>query len=211
MDDGDERRRTWRWVRRGAGFLCLILLLGLGGGYLWLRTSLPRLDGVLTVAGLEAKVAVLRNPNGIPHIQARSANDAYLALGFVHAQDRLWQMETIRRTGAGRLSEIFGERTLGLDRFIRTLGLYRLAERTFEHLSPRARAAIEAYAKGVNAYLETHQGALAPEYYLLRFSPEPWRPADSLVWGKLMAMRLARNWRDELLRARLSARLGHVD
>ena len=200
---------SWRWVRRGAGLSCLLLLLGLGSGYLWLRTSLPQLDGVLTLTGLGAPVAVLRDRDGIPHIRAESANDAYLALGFVHAQDRLWQMETIRRTGAGRLSEIFGERTLGLDRFMRTLGLYRLAERTFELLSPRVRAAIEAYAKGVNAYLETHEGALAPEYYLLRFRPEPWRPADSLVWGKLMAMRLARNWRDELLRARLSARLGH--
>ena len=187
----------------------LILLLGLGGGYLWLRTSLPQLDGVLTLTGLGAPVAVLRDRNGIPHIQAETANDAYFALGFVHAQDRLWQMETIRRTGAGRLSEIFGERTLRLDRFMRTLGLYRLAERTLELLSPRARAAVEAYAKGVNGYLETHRGALAPEYYLLRLRPEPWRPADSLVWGKLMAMRLAKNWRQELLRARLSARLGH--
>ncbi|MCH8092702.1 MAG: penicillin acylase family protein, partial [Proteobacteria bacterium] len=200
---------SWRWVRRGAGLLCLILLLGLAGGYLWLRTSLPQLDGVLALTGLGAPVTVLRDRDGIPHIRADTANDAYLALGFVHAQDRLWQMETIRRTGAGRLSEIFGGRTLRLDRFMRTLGLYRLAERTFELLSPGARAAIEAYAKGVNAYLETHRGALAPEYYLLRFRPEPWRPADSLVWGKLMAMRLSRNWRDELLRARLSARLGH--
>ena len=200
---------SWRWIRRGAGLLCLILLLGLAGGYLWLRTSLPQLDGVLALTGLGAPVTVLRDRDGIPHIRADTANDAYLALGFVHAQDRLWQMETIRRTGAGRLSEIFGGRTLRLDRFMRTLGLYRLAERTFELLSPGARAAIEAYAKGVNAYLETHRGALAPEYYLLRFRPEPWRPADSLVWGKLMAMRLSRNWRDELLRARLSARLGH--
>ena len=204
-----KRGGSWRWVRCGAGLLCLFLLLGLGGGYLWLRTSLPQLDGVLAVTGLGAPVAILRDRNAIPHIRAESANDAYFALGFVHAQDRLWQMETIRRSGAGRLSEIFGKRTLGLDRFMRTLGLYRLAERTFELLSPSARAAVEAYAKGVNAYLETHQGALAPEYYLLRFRPEPWRPADSLVWGKLMAMRLARNWRDELLRARLSARLGH--
>ncbi len=139
-----KRGRSWRWIRRGAGLLCLILLLGAGGGYLWLRTSLPQLDGVLTVPGLDAPVAVLRDPNAIPHIRAESANDAYVALGFVHAQDRLWQMETTRRAGAGRLSEIFGERTIGLDRFMRTLGLFRLAERTFELLSPEARAAIEA-------------------------------------------------------------------
>jgi penicillin amidase len=210
VDEGMKRGGSWRWVGRGAGLLCLILLLGLGGGYLWLRTSLPQLDGVLAVPGLGAPVAVLRDPNAIPHIRAEAANDAYFALGFVHAQDRLWQMETSRRAGAGRLSEIFGERTIRHDRFMRTLGLYRLAERTFELLSAQARAAIEAYAKGVNAYLKTHQGALAPEYHLLRFDPEPWRPADSLVWGKLMAMRLARNWRDELLRARLSPRLGRA-
>ncbi|MEE8623493.1 MAG: penicillin acylase family protein [Alphaproteobacteria bacterium] len=207
MASGGSSRRIRRRVGVGLGLFGLVLTLALGAGYLWLKTSLPRLDGTLRVAGLEAPVEVLRDDNGIPYIRAKSTHDAYFALGFVHAQDRLWQMEANRRLGSGRLSEVLGQRTVGLDRFMRTLGLYRLAQASFEVLSQQAREAITAYSDGVNAYLEAHEGALAPEFYLLRFRPEPWRPADSLIWGKLMAMRLAGNWRDELLRARLSGRL----
>jgi penicillin amidase len=125
----------------------------------------------------------------------------------VHAQDRLWQMEMMRRLGAGRLSEVVGATTLGLDRYSRTFGLYRLAEAQVERLQPTERALLDAYARGVNAYLDTRTGALPPEFVLLRHAPEPWRPADSLVWAKIMAMQLSRNWQTELLRWRMSKRL----
>ncbi len=207
MASGKSLRRIGRGVVFGLGLFGLVLVLALGAGYLWLRTSLPRLDGTLALEGLKAPVEVLRDGNGIPYIRATSTHDAYFALGFVHAQDRLWQMEFNRRLGSGRLSEVLGQRTVELDRFMRTLGLYRLAQASFETLSQEAREATIAYSAGVNAYLEAHEGAWAPEYYLLRFRPEPWRPADSLTWGKLMALRLAGNWRHELLRARLSRRL----
>lgn len=204
---GKSLRWLWRRVAFGLGLIGLVLVLALGGGYLWLRTSLPRLDGSLALEGLKAPVEVLRDEIGIPYIRATSTHDAYFGLGFVHAQDRLWQMEANRRLGSGRLSEVLGQRAIGIDRFMRTLGLYRLAQASFEVLSQGAREAIVAYTEGVNAYLKAHEGAWAPEYYLLRFRPEPWRPADSLIWGKLMALRLAGNWRHELLRARLSSRL----
>ena len=121
----------------------------------------------------------------------------------MHAQDRLWQMEFLRRLGAGRLAEVLGEKPVAADKIFRTLGLYRQAEADVETLSPKVRAAYEAYAAGVNSFLETRRGALPPEFVLLRFKPEPWQIADSLVWGRVMALRLGRNWRVELLRVRL--------
>jgi penicillin amidase len=177
------------------------------GGWLWLRTSLPQTDGTVEMPDIRSAVDIMRDADGIPHIFAANAADAYLALGYVHAQDRLWQMETMRRMGAGRLSEIFGAATLGIDRYSRTFGLYRLAEAQVARLPADERALLDAYARGVNAYLDTHRGALPPEFVLLRHEPEPWRPADSLVWAKIMAMQLSRNWQTELLRWRMSRRL----
>ena len=159
---------------------------------------------MLPCPGLAADVSVIRDAHGVPTIRAASEEDAYRALGYVHAQDRLWQMEQMRRLGAGRLSELTGSATLEYDRLMRTLGLYRLAERGVEQASPALREALDAYAEGVNTWLDTHEGALPPEFVLLRHQPEPWRPADSLVWGKLMAMQLTGNWHSELKRAQLS-------
>ena len=150
---------------------------------------------------------IVRDAHAIPHIYARSARDGAFAMGFVHAQDRLWQMEMQRRIGAARLSEILGDRTLKTDLFLRTLGVYRVAERNFSMLSPEAQAIYEAYAAGVNAYLNSRSGLLPPEFVLLGHEPEPWRPADSLVWLKMMAWDLGENFKDELLRARLAKRL----
>ena len=197
-----------KWLWRGLAALTLLLVLVAGGGYLWLRTSLPRIDGEVAVRGLTAPVEVIRDCNGIPHIRAEAANDAYFALGFVHAQDRLWQMDMSRRVGAGRLSEVVGAAGLELDRLMRTLGIYRLAERDFHQLSPELRGAIIAYTDGVNAFLARRRGTLPPAFHLLDYEPEPWVPADSLVWGKLMAMQLSRDWREELLRAHLALLLG---
>src|SRR5207237_3856769 len=120
------------------------------------------------------------------------------------AQDRLFQMELQRRYGAGRLAEIFGPEAAATDRQMRVLGLYRAAEAELPFLSAVVRGGLEAYAAGVNGFLATHRGALPPEFLLLRFRPEPWRPADSLVWGKLMAVRPGGNYRGELLRARMA-------
>jgi penicillin amidase len=199
---------VWRWLGWTLTVLLGLIPLGLGGGYVWLRQSLPRIDGEIVVQGLAAPVTVARDQWAIPHIDATSLLDATFALGFVHAQDRLWQMEFQRRLGAGRLAEIAGAAALPTDRYMRTLGLYRLAEASLAHLAPATLAWLEAYAAGVNAYLATRTGPLPPEFLLLGdHDIEPWKPADSLVWLRVMALDLSVNYHDELLRARLAKRL----
>ncbi|HEV2336684.1 MAG TPA: penicillin acylase family protein, partial [Stellaceae bacterium] len=193
-----------------AGTLLLLLILG-GGAYLYLRSSLPQVEGRIVVKGLTAEVTIARDSDGIPLITASDDEDAAFGLGYAHAQDRLFQMELMRRNGAGRLAEIFGPQAVGIDRQMRVLGLYRLAEAEVALLPPPVRRGIEAYAAGVNAFLATHRGALPPEFLLLRFAPEPWRPADTLVWGKQMDLLLAGNYRAELLRARLLRTLSPED
>jgi penicillin amidase len=199
-----------KWVRRSlyviGGLLVLILLVG-AGGYLWLRTSLPQTTGSVVVPRLGAKVEIVRDGDGVVTIRAQSEADAFYALGFAHAQDRLFQMDMMRRLGAGRLSEVVGDATVSVDKTMRILGLYRAAEAGLAKLPNEMRVTMEAYAAGVNAFLDTHGGTLPPEFALLGYSPEPWRPGDSLVWGRLMALQLSGNWSEELLRYRLAARL----
>jgi penicillin amidase len=200
--------RKWLW----RGLLALVLLLGLAGGGAWLfaRSSLPQLDGTRAVAGLGAPVELLRDRHGVPHIYAKSRNDAYFGLGYAHAQDRLWQLELNRRTAAGRISELAGQAALDLDKLMRTLGLYRLAEARVQLASAEGRQVLEAYAAGVNAFLAERRGALPPEFLVLGARPEPWRPADSLAWLGVMALDLGGNWRSELLRLRLADRLSET-
>ena len=197
-------RAVLKWLRR-AVILVLVLAAGAaGGGYLWLRGSLPQVDGERSAFGLAEAVEVVRDRNGIPHILARNEEDALFALGYVHAQDRLWQMEMNRRIGAGRLAEVLGPAALGTDRLLRTLGLHRRAEATLPNLDPGARRRIDAYVNGVNAWLETREGPLPPEFLIVGFEPEPWTAADTAVWPKVMALDLGREWTRDLMRLRMS-------
>jgi penicillin amidase len=193
-----------RWLRWILWILIVMPLMLASGAYLWLRTSLPQTTGTLVLDGPAAEIRITRDTAGVPHIAAASDRDASFALGFVHAQDRLFQMDMMRRLGAGRLSELLGDAAFGTDRTMRTLGLYRAAESQLDGLSPPLREALDAYAAGVNAFL-AHRGALPPEYTLLRSAPEAWRPADSLVWGKYMALLLSGNYRRELVHSRIAA------
>ncbi|MDE0050290.1 MAG: penicillin acylase family protein [Rhodospirillales bacterium] len=195
-------KRLWPYC---AAFGALVLLAILIAAVVWL--SLPSYDGAEEVPGLDAPVEIVRDANAVPHIYAQSPRDGAFAMGYVHAQDRLWQLEMQRRIGQARLAEVVGEPAVEPDKFLRTLGIYRVAERNFEMLEPEAQAIYEAYAKGVNAYLETHSELLPLEFQLLGHEPEPWRPADSLVWLKIMAWDLGDNFADELLRARLAGTL----
>lgn len=197
------------WVWRVLIGLLLAITGAVAGAYLWLRADLPDYDEALRVEGLEAPVQIMRDANAVPHIFAANEGDAYFALGYVHAQDRLWQMEFQRRVGAGRLAELrfFGARALPADRLFRTLGAYRDAEASYRTLAPDVRAALDAYAAGVNAWIAANGDALPPEFALVDVEPEPWRPADSLVWGRLIAFQLSANYRGELLRAQLAGRL----
>jgi penicillin amidase len=202
-------KRALKWVGIGLAGLAGLAVVAAGLGYAALRNTVPAASGTLTVAGLSAPVEVVRDREGVPHIFAKTTDDLYMALGFVHAQDRLWQMEMQRRTGQGRLSEIFGERTFGADVFLRTLDLYGHAERSLAALPAEAKAALEAYARGVNAFLARPVGLLEPrlppEFLIMRHEPEPWRPADSTVIVKLMALSLSMNINHEILRLALAA------
>ena len=158
---------------RFAFIALLSLTAAAGGAYLYLRLSLPTTDGEITVPGLGAPVEVLRDEHSVPHIFAQSEADAQFALGFVHAQDRLWQLEMNRRIAAGRLAEVLGTGALDTDRFLRTLGIRRVAEANVRHLDDESHRLLEAYAAGVNAFLATRP-VLPPEFWLIGVTPEPW-------------------------------------
>jgi penicillin amidase len=178
-----------------------------GGIVAWLKLSPPPTNGEVKLAGLAAPVNLAWDSNAVPHIFAGSMRDAYRTLGWVHARDRLWQMETQRRIGQGRLSELVGKLGLDYDREMRVLGLYRLAEASYGALDPDVRADIDAYTAGVNAYLAHPAAPLPLEFQLLHLTPELWRAADSLVWGRLMSLQLSNNYRMEALRAELVKRI----
>lgn len=175
--------------------------------YLWKR-PLPIIRGRLKLKGLHARVEVVRDKWGVPHIYAQNDEDVFFAQGFVHAQDRLWHMELNRRLAGGRLSEMVGEAAFGTDRLMRIVGLHRAAKNDWMHASEETVLALNAYARGVNAFLETNRNKLPLEFTLLRFSPEPWRPLDTLVWIKIMAWGQGLNWDAELLRAAVLDKLG---
>lgn len=191
-------------IRKVLAWLFVVAVVVAGGGWFYLRSSLPQVDGTVSVEGIAGPVTIARDADGIPLITAGSDADAAYGLGYAHAQDRLFQMELMRRYGAGRLAEILGEAALPVDRQMRVLGLYRAAEAEWPLLPPDVQHALQAYAAGVNAFVATRHGALPPEFVLLHLTPEPWRPADTLVWGKLMDLQLGGNYRGELERARLA-------
>jgi len=173
----------------------------------WLRRPLPKTAGTLVLKGLHAPVEVIRDRWAVPHLYAEKAEDLFFAQGFVHAQDRLWQMEFQRRLGHGRLAEVVGPRGLDADRFTRILGFGRAAQASLATMDDETCALAEAYAAGVNAFLESTP-RLPVEFSLLRYRPEPWTVADSVVWGTVLAWGLSGNWEAELMRASLLERLG---
>lgn len=197
-----------RWILKGAFRLvvALIVFVALAGVYVFYR-AMPAYSGAAPLPGLSANVRVWRDAHGVPHIFAENFDDAARALGYVHASERLYQMETQRRAGQGRLSEFAGSDLVGVDRFLRGLGLYRHAEASFAALDAETQARLNAYAAGVNAFLETHANALPPEFLLLGLKPEPWKPADSLVIAKLLALQLSHNYKFEIMRAQYAAKL----
>ncbi|MDB5380306.1 MAG: penicillin amidase [Rubritepida sp.] len=168
--------------------------------------TIPSDNMELQIAGLSGPVTIALDEAGIPRIRARNERDAAIALGFLHARDRLFQMEMMRRGAQGRLSEIAGSATLRNDRFVRLLGLARRAEADFVALDADTRGMLEAYAIGVNAWIGERGRFSAPEFLALG-TPEYWQPAHSLLWAKVMGLWLSNNWRTELERSRLAGAL----
>lgn len=201
---GSRRRSSGRrrWLLRGLAALVVLAVAGVLIAAWWLRRPWPQVSGEVAVAGLAAPVTVVRDEWGVPHLYAETAGDLFFAQGWVHAQDRLWQMEFTRRVGRGRLAEVLGEPVLFFDRATRNLGLLRSAEREWGEITGEARQALEAYAAGVNAYLEHRRGRLGVELALLGVTPEPWQPVDVLVSVKVLYWMLAENASFELTRAR---------
>ncbi len=193
-----------RWIRNAVlALLAVLVVLSLAAaGYAW--RALPQREGSLSLPGPAAPLRIERDEHGIPTIHAASERDLAFGLGVVHAQDRLWQMETHRRIGAGRLAEAFGEGALDNDRFLRALGVRRAAAAQWQRMAAPARAALQAYTDGVNAVLNEKLQAPAPEFLVLGLRPEPWSPVDSLAWAVMMAWDLGGNWSTELLRLRLA-------
>ena len=204
--------RVVRWSVFGVIGLVLLLVLAALAGLGVARSAFPQTDGELDLPGLTSEVRVLRDEHGIPQIYADSMDDLMRAQGFVHAQERFYEMDVRRHITSGRLSEMFGPASLEIDKTVRTMGWRRVAEKELGLVSPRTRRALEAYAAGVNAYLESRSPReLAVEYSLLRlggleYHPEKWTPTDSLAWLKAMAWDLRANVEDEIARALLSAR-----
>ncbi|NKI43342.1 penicillin acylase family protein [Streptomyces physcomitrii] len=198
--------------------LVLALVAGIGYGAYWsvdaVRASLPQTKGSLQLKGLAGPVDVRRDGHGIPQVYASSDEDLFMAQGFVQAQDRFWEMDVRRHTTSGRLSEMFGKGQVKTDEFLRTLGWHRVAQQEYDtKLSASTKKYLQAYAKGVNAYLDGKDGKeLSLEYAALGFAheytPKKWTPVDSVAWLKAMAWDLRANMQDEIDRALMTSRLG---
>ncbi|MBE1284668.1 MAG: penicillin acylase family protein [Rhodobacteraceae bacterium] len=205
---------VFRWLLRLAAGLVLLVVLGVVLVYYLASQSLPDYDQTLEVQGLSAPVEIVRDNANVPHIfpvDPNADNDALFALGYAHAQDRLWQMTMLRRTVQGRLSEVFGPRTVRIDRLLRRLDMYRAALDSVQSLDSETVASLEAYAAGVNTRLqEINDSALgrgAPEMFLFNAPVAPWQPGDSVAIIKLMALQLSGHLEEEVLRARTSLAL----
>ena len=202
--------------RVGIGVVVLAIIAGALGTY-YLKSyvpktvapkALPQVDGELTIAGLDGAVDIYRDGMGIPHIYATTAHDLFMAQGYVHAQDRFWQMDFWRHIGSARLSEMFGSGQVETDSFLRTLGWRQVAEQEYAEMNPETKAIADAYTDGVNAYIESRTPVeLSLEYLILTgvlnpsYTIEPWTPIHSLTWGKAMAWDLGGNMDDEIERA----------
>ncbi len=220
MGTDAPRSRRHRRIRAALLVLAVALslaLVGTGLGVWTVVRSFPALSGQATLPGLGADVTVYRDQAGIPQILARTAGDLFMAEGYVHAQDRFWEMDFRRHVTSGRLSELFGASQVGTDTFIRTLGWRAVAEQEVALLDPVTLGYYQSYADGVNAYLAGHSGAdLSVEYAVLAlqnpgYTPEQWTPADSVAWLKAMAWDLRSNLDDEIDRALLAGSLNPTE
>ncbi len=205
----------FRWLLRLVTGLVAITIVAVLIAYYLASGSLPTYDKRLAVSGTNSDIEIIRDHAAIPHILAETNHDAFYGLGYVHAQDRLWQMVMMRRTVQGRLSEVFGRRTLDTDRLMRQFDLNTLAARSVQVLSPDTRAALAAYSAGVNARIsEINADSLgrgAPEFFLFKSAIAPWTPEDSVALVKLMALQMSGHMQREILRARTSLALGGDD
>ena len=194
--------KLFRWaVRLTTALIVLVVAAGVLAWYFATR-SLPDYNATAEVAGITAPLEIVRDNANVPHIFGATDADVFFGLGYAHAQDRLWQMTMLRRTVQGRLSELYGTRTLGIDEVLRRYDLYTAATASVAAQDAQTLAALEAYADGVNTWLEeVNKGALgrgAPEMWLFNHPVAPWQPADSIAILKLMALQLTSSLENEV-------------
>jgi len=198
--------------RRIAVFLLtalLLVMLATAGRWYWIaRAALPQLDGRIQISGLSAPVNVIRDAHGVPTLTASTLDDLFFAQGYVTAQDRLWQMDVTRRYAAGELAEILGPDLVDHDREQRILGLRVAAVKALDSASPQDRMYFEAYARGVNAYINSHRTRLPLEFRILGYAPRPWAPVDSMLVAAQMVKDLSISPRHALVREKILAKLG---
>jgi len=203
-----QPRRKWLVALLGLlALLILVLLFAVGWVYVHARRALPQVDGAIAVAGLSAPVQIVRDAQGVPHITTANLDDLFCAQGYVTAQDRLWQMEFSRRYAAGELAEIFGPKLLEHDIQQRYLQIRNAVERGVATLDPRDRKFFEDYARGINAFIESHRNKLPLEFVILQYQPKPWRVTDSLLVGANMSQMLNTQYDVELSRERIVKQL----
>lgn len=195
------------WMPRIAAALLALLVAVAAAVVIWWQSVTPLTEGRLDVAGLAGELTIERDAAGIPTLRGANRDAVLFGLGFVHAQDRLWQLETHRRIGAGRLAEAFGPGALDNDKFLRALGVRRAAAAQWQQMGGDARGAVLAYTTGINAFIAGHLRARPPEFLILGLDVEPWTPEDTLAWGIMMAWDLGGNWSNEVLRMRLALSL----
>lgn len=193
------------------GVLLVLVAAAIGGyAYVWhvAHRGVPDYEGEVALRGLNAPVTVYRDDRAVPHIYARHETDLYRAVGWCMAQDRLFQMDLIRRVTTGRLSEVIGEKTVGVDHLMRALRITEKSRRMMERAEPGQLELMAAFADGVNQYIEGHRGRLPPEFTILGYVPEPWEPLHSLNVAGYMAFDLSTGWEPEIFFHRLAQRIG---
>ena len=195
------------WLKRLA-YIILVVLLIMAGAVLYLYfKSHSQTSGAVYLRGLKGEVVITRDKYGVPHIVAKSSDlDAFYALGYVHAQDRFWQMEFQRHVVQGRLSELFGSATIEQDKYLRTWGFYRAAQTSWQSLSPQSKAIAQSYADGVNAFLSQKHYPL--QMIILNHKPEPWTAVDTIAWQKMLAWDLQNIWKSKLKNYLVKQNLG---
>ena len=201
----ENKRKMKRWKKIlwiTVSSLLLVMLTAIIFVTVYINRTVPLTNGEIVVDGLNETVSVIRDENGVPHIQAKNDDDLYFAQGFVQAQDRLVQMDLSRRQASGRLSEVVGEAAVDRDKYFRTLGLRRAAEDSYQAYSEEAKRTLQAFADGVNAFiaLAKEENRLPIEFTLLGYEPEEWHPIDSLTIGKYMAFDLGGHWEGQAFR-----------
>ncbi|MEK5441422.1 MULTISPECIES: penicillin acylase family protein [unclassified Fredinandcohnia] len=196
------RKKRWRVILVSGIIIILLLVASILAGYLFLRKSLPEIEGTINVAGITDEVEVIRDQNGVPHISAKNTHDLYFAQGYVTAQDRLFQMDLSRRQASGELSEVIGSSLIEQDKYYRTLGLRRAAKISYDGYSTEAKGVLQSYADGVNAFIKEakEKNTLPVEFTLAGYEPTEWSPIDSLTIGKYMAYDLGGHYKGQAFR-----------